>query len=396
MFGESVSGLRKDMAEQVETRFQDIRLDVAVPPSIMAKDLDDRYLLPAPAYAPDLPEIVTADRQMLQVMEQVHRAARASLPVLVRGETGTGKELVARALHRLGGRAQGPFVPVNCAAIPVELLERELFGHLRGAYTGAHENRGGLFEAASEGLLFLDEIDEASLELQVRLLRVIEEQAVRRVGEQQLRPIDVRIVTATNRDLEQAVAENNFRQDLLFRLSGMEIHLPPLRERQDDIPHLASHALDTWARRREKTRPGVTQSAMEILLNHDWPGNVRELLNVVEWAAEEAGGKIITPQHLSIRLSGPPAPRSDRNEHQRITAALRATEGNVSAAARRLGISRNTIYRRMRQLGIQSTRCTPPAALPPPGSAPADPPRRTPSAPPAPPPLARSGSPSPD
>ena len=246
-------------------------------------------------------------------------------------------------------------MPVNCAAIAPELLDSELFGHVRGAYTGASESQGGLFEAADKGTLFLDEIGEATPKFQTHLLRVIEEQAVRRVGDQRLRSIDVRIVAATNRDVQQAIAQGGFRQDLYFRLQGKEIYLPPLRERRDDIPHLIAHALEIWSRRRNSPRPAITRRAMAILMDYAWPGNVRELIHLVERAAEDTRGKTITPAHIAI---SPPQPiisaSSDRDERPRIIAALRATEGNISAAARRLDISRNTLYRRMRRLGVKS------------------------------------------
>lgn len=298
---------------------------------------------------------MAASDSIRQILEQTRKIGDSFLPVLIQGETGTGKELIARALHQLGHRASGPFMPVNCAAIAPELLDSELFGHVRGAYTGANESQGGLFEAADKGTLFLDEIGEATPQFQAHLLRIIEEQAVRRVGDQRLRSIDVRIVAATNRDVQQAIAQGRFRQDLYFRLQGKELYLPPLRERRDDIPHLIAHVLELWSRRRNNPRPAITRKAMAILMGYAWPGNVRELIHLVEQAAEEINGRIITPAHLAISsprrvISAPAGP----DERLRISAALRATEGNVSAAARRLDISRNTMYRHMRRLGIKS------------------------------------------
>ena len=343
-------GLGALEVEKIETRFRDIAFVGAEVAEASALP-EDLYALPVPTYAPDLPEMVAASEKMRRVLEQTRQVAGSRLPALVCGETGTGKECIAHALHRLGGRSGGPFVPLNCAALAPELLERELFGHVRGAYTGAYENRGGLFEAANRGILFLDEIDKAGPELQNRLLRVVEEQAVRRVGEQKLRSVDVRIVAATNCDLSQAVKKAQFRQDLYFRLKGMEIELPPLRKRQEDIPHLVAHALHQWAKQWRTSTPEITASAMEMLMGYEWPGNVRELLHAVERAAETAGEGPITADHLGLKGVGE-TPPSPEDEHRQITAALEASGGNISRAARRLGIHRNTLYRKMRRLGI--------------------------------------------
>jgi transcriptional regulator with AAA-type ATPase domain len=355
LFNCRITDLEPGMVEETESRFWDICLQTdANPLADYAESSDSPYSLPAPSYVPDLPGMVAASPTMLKLIDQVRRTADSFLPVLIQGATGTGKELIARAVHQLGDRASRSFVPLNCASISPELLESELFGHVRGAFTGAYKNRSGLIEVAHRGILFLDEIGDAQPAFQAHLLRVIEEQAIRRVGDQQLRPIDVRLVSATNCDLEQACAEKKFRKDLYFRLKGVTFSLPPLHQRKEDIPHLVAHALQTWTRRRETETPSITCKAMEILLGYHWPGNVRELLRVVEHAAEEAEGNSITPTHLSIQtLPSAPSSGSDQEEYQRITTALRLTEGNLTAAARNLGISRNTIYRKMRQLGIK-------------------------------------------
>jgi len=341
--------------DELGTRLWGIRFVQSGPRPVVIEPTDSPYELPDPIYAPHLPGVVAASPGMQKAMDQVRRMGSSSLPVFIQGETGTGKELVARAVHQLGDRSGSPFIPVNCAAFLPELLDSELFGHVRGAYTGAYESRGGLFEAADGGILFLDEIGDAAPAFQARLLRAIEEQAIRRIGAQQLRPIDVRVVAATNQDLRQAMAAGLFRRDFYYRLAGVEIHLPPLRERRDDIPHLIAHTLQNWARRRARDYPTITQHAAQLLFDSDWPGNVRELIHAVEAAAEEAGGEPIAPFHLSLHAVSvrPSPPLPDQDERQRIMAILRGTNGNVSAAARRLGIHRNTLHRRMRRLGIR-------------------------------------------
>lgn len=238
--------------------------------------------------------------------------------------------------------------------------ESELFGHVRGAYTGAYESRGGLFEAADKGTLFLDEIGEASLGFQSRLLRVIEEQAVRRIGDQELRKVDVRIIAATNRDLEMAIAQKEFRQDLFYRLCGFQIEVPPLRNHAEDIPYLVFHTLDIWERRNERACPGITREAVKLLMEYDWPGNVRELIHVVEGVAATAGREPIRaahlPPHFRSRKQTFLAEIPEEEERQAITEVLHATRGNITRAAQRLGMSRSTLYRRMKKLGIHPSR----------------------------------------
>lgn len=344
------------IVKQTETRFHEIRLDAPYPQHDHTPDKDPPYPRPKRHPNPDFPEVVAEGKRMQKVLEYIRRAAASDVPVLIYGETGTGKELVARALHRMGPRAEGPFVPINCAAIAPDLLERELFGHIRGAYTGAYEARGGLFEAAHGGILLLDEIGEASLAFQAHLLRVIEEQAVRRVGDPRLKRVDVRIIAATNKDLVQTMEEGTFRKDLYFRLVGQQIYVPPLRERREEIPYLAYHALDAWCRKRETPSDGFTKSAMDLLMRYEWPGNVREFIYEVERAAGEADGERISHHHLSLPLDKHQTelpPPSYEEERLQIEDALQASEGNRSETARRLNISRATLYRRMRRLGIR-------------------------------------------
>lgn len=350
LWGESPLDLYPAQTERAETRIWDIALECA---DAMSTPRDEEIRsLPTPSYADLLPDFVAAAPATRALLKKVQRAAQSELPALICGETGTGKELIARALHQCGPRKDGPYVPLNCAAISPHLLESELFGHVRGAFTGAHQNRGGLFEAADGGILFLDEIGDASLELQARLLRVLEDREVRRVGATRAQRVDVRIVAATNRDLEKDIAAGRFRRDLYYRLRGIELTLPPLRQRHADIEPLLTHGLDELARRRRIERPEITQRALALLKNYDWPGNVRELLHEVERAAEAAEFSVIRSfhlAHLGPRSNTESQAINSESEREQLVAALRATGGNVKEAAERLGISRNTIYRRLRR-----------------------------------------------
>ncbi|MBT3289937.1 MAG: sigma-54-dependent Fis family transcriptional regulator [Victivallales bacterium] len=248
------------------------------------------------------PEIVCSSRAMLQVLTVVERAARTTTTVLIHGESGTGKELVARSIHRHSERQDRPFVPINCAAIPGTLLESELFGHEKGAFTGAAQSRQGRFEAAEGGTIFLDEIGEMPLDMQVKLLRVLQERVVTPVGGNRMVAVDVRVVAATNRNLETMVEAGTFRQDLYFRLSVLPLRLPPLRERCEEIPVLVQAFLRHFADRQVR----VTPEAMRFLMAHSWPGNVRELENAIE-AALVLADEQIRPEHLSPRIAPDPA-----------------------------------------------------------------------------------------
>ncbi len=312
---------------------------------------------------PGTEAIVGKSPAMREVLRQIEKARGQDYPVLIVGETGTGKELVARALHAASPRASGPFVAVNCAALPETLLEAELFGHTRGAFTGAHERRRGLVASADGGTLFLDEIGEMGAAMQARLLRVLEEHEVRPVGEDRGHPVDVRIVTATHRDLAALAQAGSFRQDLLYRLDVVRIALPPLRERPDDVPHLVAHALKLVAA-EGGPRKRVSGEAAARLARYEWPGNVRELLNEIRRATVAAAGAEILPEDLSpgVRDAGsgvraaPAAPGAARTlrsvEREAIEQALRAAGGNRKRAAGLLGIPRTTLYRRLREYGL--------------------------------------------
>ena len=301
-----------------------------------------------------------------RVFDLIERAAASDAPVLLTGESGTGKELAARAIHELGRRRGGPFVQLNCAALSESLLESELFGHAKGAFTGAHRHRQGRFEAADGGDLFLDEIGDAPSAIQVKLLRVLETKSFERVGESRSVRVDVRVVAATNRDLARLTAEGRFREDLYFRINVIPIRLPPLRERLEDLPALAEHFLRRLAGQAGRPIPAVAPEAMRLLLAHDWPGNVRELKSALEYAFVVTDAGPIEPAHLppglvaeaSLPDCRPPrivrAQSPDGDARGALVAALRRAGGNRSGAARLLGVSRGTVLNRMRKYGVDS------------------------------------------
>jgi transcriptional regulator with GAF, ATPase, and Fis domain len=308
------------------------------------------------------PDLIGRGRAMRAMLAVVDRIVDGDFPVLLLGESGTGKELVARALHRHGARRDAPFVAVNCGAIAEGLLESELFGAVKGAYTGSHRDRPGLFESAQGGVLFLDEIGEMSLGLQAKLLRVLQERKVRRVGGHDEIPFDVRVLSATNRDLSREVAAERFREDLYYRLKVVQVEVPPLRERREDIPVLIEHFLDTLhAANPARPRPSVTRECLERLLAHDWPGNVRELSNeitrMVALGGDELGPELVAhlssaPRGASTGVRGLVGRRMVEVEAELIRATLEATGGKRGEAARMLGIPRRTFYNRLRALEI--------------------------------------------
>ena len=304
---------------------------------------------------------------MQSLYSMIESVGPSETPVMILGESGTGKEMVAKALHETGPRSSGPFIKVNCAALSENLLESELFGHVKGAYTGADQKRIGRFEAAHNGTIFLDEVGDIPMSVQVKLLRVLEDKRIERVGDNRSVPVDVRIITATNRDLEKLIREGLFREDLYFRINVFPVNCPPLRDRKEDIPVIAQHFLNLNVEKTGKNILGFTPDAMEILVNYHWPGNVRELRNAVEYAVVLATGSSISPDHLPGRLmesryrdgagevpdSGPDeeqtGPESEREQLLRI---LRQTGGNQSKAAGLLGVSRVTVWKRIKKHGI--------------------------------------------
>jgi DNA-binding NtrC family response regulator len=314
-----------------------------------------------------LPRVLGEDPALQEAMRSLQRAAASDATVLLLGESGTGKELMSRALHQLSPRAKGPFVAINCAAIPESLLENELFGHEKGAFTGATGRKVGKAELAHKGTLFLDEIGDMPLPLQGKILRLVQERQFERVGGLQTLTVDVRVVAATNRDLRELVAEKLFREDLFFRLSVMPIEIPPLRRRRRDVPLLAEAFLQRTGRELGRRQLRLSDEAKRALAAHAWPGNVRELQNCMERAAILCDGEVIEPRHLLLDppvrpgpaladvldLSGPLAEVSARAaaraEETAVELALREAGGDRPAAAARLGVSVSTLNRRLRQ-----------------------------------------------
>ncbi len=311
---------------------------------------------------------------MAQLREQIAMAAPTNGRVLILGDNGTGKELVARTIHALSHRRTGPFVEVNCAAIPEELIESELFGHARGAFTGAVSDRRGKFEAADGGTIFLDEIGDMSLKTQAKVLRVLQEQVVEPVGSRQQVAVDVRVIAATNKDLAAAIRAGEFREDLYFRLNVIPIFVPPLRERREDIPRLAEFFMTGFAQEYGRRPKAFDPEAIDRLQRYEWPGNVRELRNLIERLVIMVPGDTIGAEDLSFLRSGETAQRSDgepagepllplheardRFEREYILRALARQHGNMSRTAEVLGVERSNLYRKMRAFGITPARRT--------------------------------------
>jgi formate hydrogenlyase transcriptional activator len=305
-------------------------------------------------------ELIGESARFKTVLEQINVVAPANCAVLIQGETGTGKELVAKAIHDRSRRSGSPFVTLNCAAIPAGLLESELFGHERGAFTGALAQRMGRFQLAHRGTLFLDEIGDLPLELQPKLLRALQEQEFERLGSSQTIRVDVRIIAATNRDLAQMVNERQFRADLYYRLNVFPMMLPPLRDRVEDIPGLVRHFVREFAARMNRTIDEIPEHVMDVLRLHDWPGNIRELQNFIERAVVVTEGRRLSPPLSELtRLTPAAVSKSSRTleEVQRvcITEMLQSTNwvvGGNDGAAAKLGLPRTTLMARMRKLGI--------------------------------------------
>jgi len=326
------------------------------------------------------PTLIGETPSMLAVKRLIETVAPSDASVMILGETGTGKELIARNLHDRSRRANQAFIPVNCGALPENLVESELFGHRKGAFTGADVHRKGLFEVANGGTLFLDEVGELDKSVQVKLLRFLECGEIRRVGENDPFRVDVRVLCATNRDLREMIAAEQFREDLFFRVNTFEIHLPPLRERKDDIPRLAQHMLARFAPKRGHGHiplPTLTPEAITVLQSHEWPGNIRELANAIERATILSGGGPILPEHLptqppmrrpspsSSGIIAAPAPAAVPGPHfqvpegsptlrdiemKYIQVVLEKHNGNKPAASKELGISLKTLYNKINQL----------------------------------------------
>jgi two-component system response regulator AtoC len=305
---------------------------------------------------------------MTKALEVAAKVAKHPSPVLITGESGTGKELVARLIHDESDRTRNAFVPVNCGAIPENLLESELFGYTKGAFTGADRDKPGLFEAASGGTLLLDEIGDMPVTLQVKLLRVLQESEIRRLGDTRARQVDVRLIAATNKDLDEEVRAGDFRRDLFYRIAVVPIHLVPLRQRRDEIPLLVHHFIEQYNRKLKLDIRGIESDAMRILLEYPWPGNVRELENTIERALVLSDGPQITPDDLPTNITSPVVPLDSPDlpddelsvkkhsailERRLIKAALERTGGNKTRAADLLELSSRALLYKIREYGLE-------------------------------------------
>lgn len=318
------------------------------------------------------PRLIGSSEPMQQLRDMITRVSRSQAPVHIYGESGTGKELVARLIHESGARNEGPFVAVNCGAIPTELMESELFGHKRGSFTGAVADKKGLVQSAEGGTLFLDEVADLPLHMQVKLLRVVQEKTVRPIGESREEAVDVRILSATHKNLAQLVAEGRFREDLFYRINVIEMRVPSLRERQGDVAELAERILARLGRRMKVEPAHLTPEALRILESYNFPGNVRELENVLERAVTLSTGGVITPDNIKVRATArsmdvtvaasPASPASGGNalgdqleniERDAIVKALEKTRYNKTAAAKLLGMSFRALRYRIKKLGIE-------------------------------------------
>jgi transcriptional regulator with PAS, ATPase and Fis domain len=337
----AVERLSKGQAREIERLQREV--------STQRQNLELRY---------DYSQIVGRGAAMHRVLERLDRVVDSDVSVLVLGESGTGKELVARALHFNGARKAGSFQGINCAALPESLLEAELFGSVKGAFTGADRDKIGLMPAANGGTLFLDEVGELPLSTQAKLLRVLQEREVRPLGSNKSVPLDVRLVCATHRDLLGDVASGRFREDLYYRIAVVSVELPPLRERLEDLPALSTKILAGLARTAQRKPPELSQDALRRLSAHPFPGNVRELQNVLTRAFVLASGPKIREQDLDLGAARSRGPRAgsrrdfEAQEKSRILESLRGARWNVSVVARTLGIPRNTLYRKLARYGI--------------------------------------------
>jgi DNA-binding NtrC family response regulator len=304
-----------------------------------------------------LRDMISKNEKMLEIFDLARTVAKSSSTVLIQGESGTGKELLARAIHDESPRADAPFISVSCASLTESLLESELFGHERGAFTGASVLKRGKLELAQDGTLFLDEIGDISLKLQMDLLRVLEQREFRRVGGSELIPINSRIIAATNRDLPTAIEEERFRADLYYRLNVISIHIPPLRERREDVPLLVDHFIEKFNIEMGKQIRGTSEEAMRTLMDYGWPGNARELRNVIERAVVVSKGNIVTESDINLPSSASGANHRVKSleeiEKAHILVVLNGNQWNIVRSAQALGIDRVTLYNKIRKFGLK-------------------------------------------
>jgi formate hydrogenlyase transcriptional activator len=315
---------------------------------------------------PRFEQIIGSSTALESVLEQVEQVAPTDSTVLIQGETGTGKELIARAIHNLSARCGRPFTKLNCAAIPFDLLESELFGHEKGAFTGAIAQKVGRFELADKGTLFLDEVGDIPAALQPKLLRVLQEQEFERLGGTRTHQVDVRLVAATNRNLVDMVKRNEFRSDLYYRLNVFPIPLPPLRDRREDIPALVAHFVEIYARRMDKQIEHISPETMSTLVSYQWPGNIRELQNFIERSVILTSGNLLHPPLTSLKSAAAAESTgaitledAERDHIHKILEQTRWVVSGPNGAAARLGIKRSTLYFRMQKLGISRTNRNP-------------------------------------
>ena len=356
----AVDALRQGAFQYLTKPFNFQEVSHVVEQAAGSLDLTRENLALKQAAAGSMPvaDLVGAAPVTMQLRKMIEHVAPSDATVLVRGESGTGKEIAARAIHAVSGRADKPFIAVNCAAIAETLLESELFGYRKGSFTGADSDRVGFFEAARGGTIFLDEIGEAGSAVQAKLLRVLEDKKINRVGDPIERSVDVRVIAATNRPLEEAIAAKSFREDLYYRLLVFPVDVPPLRDRADDIPLLVTHFLDRLGRRGKK----LPATSMAKLRSYNWPGNIRELRNLMERAHILAGDRDIADEHIQLDVGAAarsPAGQAgedlnlDNNARVLISTALQRSGGNKSLAAKMLGITRRTLYSRLKLLGME-------------------------------------------
>jgi DNA-binding NtrC family response regulator len=357
----AVEAMRRGARDFIQKPWDNARLLAVVRTQIeLAEALRQSFRLEAQnrlMAADSRPSMIAESPAMQPVLEMIARVGPSDANVLITGEPGSGKEVVTRTLHAVSGRASKPMVTVNAGGLAEGVFESELFGHVKGAFTDARTDRVGRFELADGGTLFLDEIANVPFNLQAKLLRVLEIGEMERVGSSKTKKVDVRVISATNANLEEEVAQSRFRQDLLFRLNTIEIHLPPLRERREDIPLLASHFLHGHAQRYRKPLTGFDPAAMQALLSNPWPGNVRELNHVVERAVLMAREALVQPADLAPRTSRESTKRIEEMsleevEYFLVKKALARFQNNVSHAAKALGLSRSALYRRLQRFGM--------------------------------------------
>jgi len=357
--------------DYIQKPFSAEQLRIAVNRGIKQKRLSDenRYLRSQLKEAYGFNKIIGKSASLQKVLKRIKKVSKTEANILIRGDSGTGKELTARSIHKNSERRGRPFVPVDCASLPENLLESELFGHEKGAFTDAHVTRPGIFEYANGGTLFLDEIGELNITLQSKLLRVLQERQVRRVGGRKLLNVDVRIISATNRDLKNAIGEGSFREDLFYRINVISIPLPPLKERKDDIPLLANHYLKHFNKSRKNEVKGISVEAMELMERYHWPGNVRELQNVMERAVSLMDSEFIAPEDLPEKMRRVdkfdafkfPADSNfkkakkdwmDLFEKRYLSDLLKRHNGNISKAALEAQVNRKTIHRLLKRHGL--------------------------------------------